>query len=259
MANPRQLLINADDLGFDADTLGATTGLMTAGAIKSATIILGYPESAAAMAFAQDHQRDFSFGLHFNIAEGRPLSSRPVPSLVGPDGQYRGPIQQRLRALAGLLRAADVASEAEAQLGILADHGVTPSHIDSHGHLHKFPPVLRALRPVMKRFGIRRVRLPQTAYDNQRVYNRLLDQHCRKAFTASDLSTTSSFFNTRSHAPDWLDRFLADLPQGLAELGVHPGHGEDWRAAETAPLASGLADRLKKADVRLISYHDVPA
>jgi chitin disaccharide deacetylase len=255
----RALLINADDLGYDADTFATTTALMHAGALKSATILVGYPESSAAMAFAKTHARDFSFGLHFNIAEGTPLAPQPVPSLVGPDGQFRSPIPQRLRALTGLLRADDIAREAEAQLTLLADHGVTPSHIDSHGHFHKFPRVLAALQPVLRRFGIRRLRLPQSLYDNERVFNRLLDAHCLRGVPA-DASTTDGFFNTRSHADGWFERFLGRLPDGTTELGVHPGSIEDWRVAEAQPLAAAAASgELAARGIRLISYHDLPA
>ena len=253
----RQLLINADDLGYDSDTFEVTTVLMASGAIRSATILLNYPQSDAAIRFARENQREMSFGLHFNIAEGRPLAGPRVPSLVGPDGMFRGPVAQRLRALTGRLRADDIAVEATAQLEMLADAGVRPSHLDSHGHLHKFPPVLRALRPVLDRFGISKVRLPQTAYDNQRLYNRQLDRHCLRAFRAVGYASTDSFFNTRTQHEDWFDRFVASLGFGATELGVHPGAKEQWRAAEAAPLANDVAARLRRQGISLISYHDV--
>lgn len=254
----RQLVINADDLGFDTDTLSATTRLMEQGRITSATILTGFPASEAAMRFARDHAKDFSFGLHFNIAEGRPAGAEPVPSLVGKGGEFHAPISQRLRALTGALRRKDLVNELTAQLSILADHGVTPTHLDSHGHLHKFPPVLKAMLPVMQRFGIRRIRRAQTSYDNQRAHNRLIDGHCNRAFTASGCDMTDHFFNTRTQDKSWFDQFVAALPTGKAELGVHPGQAEDWRRAEMQALDDPeFFTKLSSHQIGLISYHDI--
>lgn len=252
----KHLVINADDFGYDADTYSATVALLERGAVRSATILVNYPETEAALRFAKAHGKALSFGLHFNIAEQSPIARDPVPSLVDGSGQFRGAIVQRLRALTGLLDPADIAREADAQLGFFADHGITPTHIDSHGHFHKFPLVLAALRPVLDRFGIKRVRRPQTLYDNQTFYNGLLDAHCNRGFRG--VASTDHFFNTRRHDADWFSRFLARLPQGVTELGIHPGCTEEWRIAEYLPFKSDdVLDLVAKSKAELISYHDI--
>jgi chitin disaccharide deacetylase len=252
----KNLIINADDFGYDSDTYIATVALLERGVIRSATILVDYPEAEAAMRFAKAHQQECSFGLHFNIAEKSPIARDPVPSLVNASGQFRGAIVQRLRALTGLLDPTDIAREADAQLGILADHGITPTHIDSHGHFHKFPPVLDALRPVLERFGVKRVRRPQTLYDNPTFYNGLLDAHCSRRFNG--IVSTDHFFNTRSHDAQWFSRFLAMLPHGTSELGIHPGHVEAWRHAEYVPFETNDAlDLIVQREIALISYHDI--
>jgi chitin disaccharide deacetylase len=252
----KYLLINADDFGFDADTYAATKSLFERGVVRSATILVNYPNTDAAMSFAKIHAKDYSFGLHFNIAEQSPVSRTPVPSLINAHGQFRGAISQRLRALTGLLDPADIAREAEAQLAILADYGITPTHIDSHGHFHKFPPVLNALRPVLERFGIKRARRPQTLYDNPTFYNNFLDKYCNRRF--SGVASTDNFFNTRSHDSQWFHRFLSMLPQGTSELGIHPGHNETWRHAEFLPFhGDDVQDLLVQNGIIPISYHDL--
>jgi chitin disaccharide deacetylase len=254
--NLKRLIINADDFGYDADTFAVTADLMRKGVVRSATLLVGYPETEAAIRFAKTYAKDCSFGLHFNIAEQCPLSREPVPSLVDGTGAFRGAISQRLRALAGMLDADDIAREAGAQLSILADNGIIPSHIDSHGHFHKFPAVLSALRPVLKRFGVARARRPQTMYDNQRIYNGLLDRYCNGHFNG--IASTHHFFNTRSHDSDWFNRFLTMLPEGTTELGVHPGHTEDWRIAEARPLsAEDFLNQVTQSGTELISFHDI--
>lgn len=254
----KHLLINADDLGYDLDTFDATTALMNAGAIRSATILVGYPQTDAAIRFALAHP-EHSFGLHFNIAEGRPLSSRPLPSLTDATGRFRGPVHQRLRALAGALDPEELRIELTTQLSLLADHGLTPTHLDSHGHFHKFPRVIAALRPVLTRFGISKVRIAQTRYDNPRIYNMWLDRYCTRAIRPG-LSTTDAFFNTRRYDDEWFNRLIDTLGDGTTELGVHPGHEEGWRRIEATPLARpDLVDTLHKQGVAIISYHQVEA
>lgn len=254
----RSLLINADDLGFDEDTFSVTTRLMDAGVVRSATILLDHPLTDAAIAYARANAQRCSFGLHFNIAEGRPLGGKSRPTLTVADGTFAPPIRQRLNALASRLAPVDIAAEAETQLGYLADHGVKPTHLDSHGHMHKFPAVLAALKPVLARHRITRIRLPQTLYDNQRFYSRFLDRFCMRPFRAdASFHTTDHFFNTRRHDDQWFERFLRQLPAGSTELGVHPGSAEHWRRVEAAPLLDLSGGPTLPGDVRLISYHEI--
>jgi chitin disaccharide deacetylase len=256
-AIPRSVIFNADDFGLDNDTFAATRELLDGGFIKSATILTGRPMTSAAIAYGKAYQDNMSFGLHFNIAEGEPFCKTPVPSLVDRTGCFAGPLRQRIRALAGLLQEKDIVAEAESQLSYLRDHGLLISHLDSHGHLHKFPPVMRALRPVMQRFGIGRVRRPQTHYDNPRSYNRYLDLYCSRVFCGPE-ATTRSFFNTRLHEENWLSRLLERLPDGVTEVGIHPGRAETWRRIEFEALASGRAvTALAQAKANVSSYHDI--
>lgn len=253
----KHLIINADDFGYDADTFETTKTLMDKRIVQSATIMVGYPSTDDAIAYARRNMDELSFGLHFNIAEGRPVGRNLPKSLISADGCFRRPIEQRLRALFGLMDPQDIADEAEAQLSILADSGLRMTHFDSHGHFHKFPHVMKAIAPVLGRFGIHRVRIPQTQYDQPRAYNRWLDVYCSKGIP-SEFATTTGFFNTRGHSQNWLQEFLATVPVGTMELGVHPGIQEDWRRNEATPLLSdSLLPMIESLRINLTSYHSV--
>lgn len=253
----KHLIINADDFGYDADTFETTKTLMDKRIVQSATIMVGYPASHDAIAYARCHMDEMSFGLHFNIAEGRPISPKRPNSLIDHDGNFRGPLQQRLRALSGLLDPQDIADEAEAQLAILADNGLKMTHFDSHGHFHKFPHVMNSVKPILQRFGIKRVRIAQTQYDRPTAYNMWLDSYCRRKMPPG-FGTTSGFFNTRTHSETWLSTFLLSLQPGIMELGVHPGTTEDWRRNEAFPLLSDtLLPMIDGLKVNLTSYHSV--
>ena len=253
----RSLIINADDFGYNDDVTDATIDLFERGAIRSATIMVGMPASRRAIAYAQAQGRRFSFGLHFNIVDGLCPRSAASATLVDASGRFRMSPAQRRRAGSFRLAGRDLEAELEAQLGELHGAGVEVSHIDSHGHLHKFPVVALAVRRVMRRHGIPHVRLPQSLYASASVSQRLLNLACRAFFVG--LSHPANTYLIADHTdPAWLDGMLATLPAGVTELAVHPGLGADWLRAETLPLrAPALHDKLRAQGVELISYWDL--
>jgi chitin disaccharide deacetylase len=253
----KRLIINADDFGYDADTFAATSSLLLQGIVRSATILLGFPESEAAMRFALNNRAECSFGLHFNIAEGKPLASGPASSLVNSSGTFRGAIAQRLMALSGSLNPKDIAEEATAQFSMLADFGITPTHLDSHGHFHKFPAVHRALQPVMKRFDVQWMRRASTSHDNPRIYSDWLDRYCNRSFDKY-CQGPDYFFNTRSDQPDWLKSALSSFQTGVTEIGIHPGNAEEWRRKEMVQfILPDLKQWLIDQNILISSYLDL--
>ncbi len=253
----RSLLINADDFGYNDDVTDTTIELLERGAIRSATIMVGMPASRRAMAYARAQGRRFSFGLHFNIVDGmRPRSAAPA-SLVDASGGFRMSPAQRRSAASFRLARRDLEAELEAQLAELRGAGVDVSHIDSHGHLHKFPGVALALRRVMRRHRVRHVRLPQTLYEAAPLGQRLLNLCCRPFFAG--LSHPANTYLVSDHSdPAWFDRMLLSLPAGATELAVHPGAAADWLRVETMPLRDPcLGEKLAAQGIDLISYWDL--
>ncbi len=253
----KSLIINADDFGYNDDVTDATIDLFERGAISSATIMVGMPASRRAMAYARSQGRRFSFGLHFNIVDGmRPRSAKPA-SLLDASGRFRMSPAQRRRAGAFRLARRDLETELEAQLAELRSAGVEVSHIDSHGHLHKFPVVAMAVRRVMRRQGVPHVRLPQSLYASAGASHRLVNLFCRPFF-AGISHPAHTFVNPDVGDPAWLERLLATLPDGVTELAIHPGMGADWLRAETMPLRDpALHRKLDAQQVGLISYWDL--
>ncbi|EKZ97847.1 ChbG/HpnK family deacetylase [Cupriavidus metallidurans] len=250
------VIINADDFGYDDDTFQATVACFDAGLLTSATILAGSPATASACQYARDNHSRFSFGLHFNIVEGR----RPhgaSSTLCRKDGSLFPPKIQRARAMAGLIDAADIRREFRLQLDELRDHGVNVSHVDGHGHLHKYPAVMRVLRDEMLRAGIERVRPPQNCY--------FLKNHMRGAMNVmllrhfNGLRSPDFYVGADTRQQGWALRLPAMLPEGVTEMSVHPGFAEPWRREEGEPLMhpTPLATAFRQAGVVLMRYHDI--
>src|SRR5262245_26642107 len=147
-----RIITNADDFGFSDDTVEATIGCFESGALTSATIMPRMPATERALEYARTHP-EHSFGVHLTYVsdgvEAPVLPPSEIPGLVGEDGLFKNSNVVRVMALLRRLSVDEIQRETEAQIRRVVDAGVAVSHVDSHGHLHKFGPFRDALRRVL--------------------------------------------------------------------------------------------------------------
>ena len=237
-----KVILHADDFGFDQDTVKATIELFECGALTSATIMATMPAAEEAMAYAAEH-KDFSFGVHMTYVDGlKPVFQKEGSTLLNNDGLFYPSNEVRKNAIALKIRKQDIVEESLAQIEKVRRAGVELSHLDSHGHLHKFPSFLLALPEIKKKSGINKVRRVQNLFLEKpgisptSMLNRLFDWHI-----AHTCHTTDYFYMSANNMDTgWADSILKQmeiLPQNaIIEIGVHPGHAETeeecWRIAE---------------------------
>lgn len=258
-----RIITNADDFGFDEDTLKATIQGFESGALTSATIMATMPQHEEALRYAAAHP-EFSFGCHLTwVGDGLERVSLPgqeVPCLAHENGVLRGSQEIRLKALLGGLSVDEIARETESQLSRLRDFGIPISHVDSHGHLHKFRPFREALRRVLPKFGIRRVRRVQTIYLRKPLRSPTfwLGRHWDASLMKSFVSTEAFYMSTGlQEAPDWVEQIISKMNQRhfqTVEIGVHPGTLEPWRAAELLALLE-IQRIAQLRNHSLVSFH----
>ena len=130
----RYLIINADGYGF---TPGVNAGIIEtfkSGLVTSTSCTPNFGH----LGDTGDTQKRFpqvSFGIHFNLSVGRPVSPpRKVRSLLGEDDKFIGD-QLLPRILKKQVSEVEVGTELAAQAALLADQSVKISHWD--GHLSK--------------------------------------------------------------------------------------------------------------------------
>jgi predicted glycoside hydrolase/deacetylase ChbG (UPF0249 family) len=249
----RKVIFNADDFGLDADTFSATVKCFETGVLRSATIMTGMPSSHDAYKFAKDHAREYSFGLHFNIVDSHEPLSR-CASLCDSKDRFYASDRQRVRALLHHVSAADVAREFDLQITELLDNGVRVSHVDSHGHLHKFPAIINAIKPSLARFRIGRVRRPQDLFFRNGMQRSIVNSLFTRSFR--DLNHPDHFLAIDTTVPDWPERLHSLLRPGLSEISVHPGVKEPWRLSEARPFfrVGEMAVLLKRSNVSVTNY-----
>lgn len=237
-----KVILHADDFGFDKDTIKATIELLETGALTSATIMATMPDSEEAIAYAAAHKQ-FSFGVHLTYVDGlKPAIQREGSTLLDSKGLFYPSNEVRNKAIKLALKKDDIINESLAQIDILRRGGVHISHLDSHGHLHKFPSFLLALSEIKKRSGINKVRRVQNVFINpQHVSPTLILNRCFDAYISHTCRTTDYFYMSANNMDTgWADAVLAQMDQlphdAVIEIGVHPGHAdteeERWRIAE---------------------------
>lgn len=243
-----RIITNADDFGQDDDTTRATIECFENGSLTSATIMVNMPGTAAAVAYAKSNPR-LSFGVHLTYVLGvgneAPVSdAAKLPTLCGPDGLFRNSNQTRLAAMLRRVSVDEIARETEAQIARLRDMGVAISHVDSHGHLHRFGVFQHALQRVLPRFGIRKVRSAQNIYLRRLLKspNYWLGPVWRRSIRRKFHTTEHFYMPTSAWDQNWWGPLLDRVQGENLEVGVHPGYTEPWRIEERTGLAAFAAE-----------------
>lgn len=259
----RNLVLHADDFGMnEAVTDGILSGFRD-GLLTSTAILTNAPDCTRAIALWMDLQSQlaqhdlpsvrprerladslapFDLGIHLNLTQGRPLTGVRYPAVLL-DGEGRFPgvfgLARRLLMTGGRFRAA-IERELTAQIELLLDHRIAPTHLNSHQYIDLFPVVAAMLPDLLRRYSIRVVRVPwergltrTTLFRRFEPFNWVLGQ-IKRLFAFRHLvkmsrrgvAHPSAFFGT-SHAGrisiELLRTFMASPGNGLTEIGMHPG------------------------------------
>lgn len=233
----KRVIVNADDFGWNDHTFEWTVKGFECGALTSASIMAGMPATDRAVEFANAHP-EFSFGVHFYLVDEKPMS-RPedIPSLIDPaTGRLWRTRQFILKNFAGALDVEDLKRELRTQYTALKDLGLDISHVDGHGHNHRLPQSLKALEALKEELGIDRVRRCQDLFCGKSgLLSRLINRPMQTRMEDCGFSTADHFLMNAGHSddPKWFSKALAALPDGITEIGIHPGVDEPWRKIDT--------------------------
>jgi chitin disaccharide deacetylase len=250
----RRVIVNADDLGWSA---GVTDGILLAhrdGIVTSATLAANMPdaERAASLAGAEP---SLGVGIHLNVCQGRPLSGAGA-RLAGHDGLMRmtGPrLIARCLCWPWLVGAA--LAECDAQIRWALERGVRPTHLDSHRHVHAFPPLFVGVARLARRYGIPFVRWPREALPGggwprpprgQARAARLLRIMCAADALAGrarrPTKGTWGIAHTGHVTEAWLMHAAQAAPEGITEIMTHPGFSRDLDCRDTRLIDSRQAE-----------------
>jgi predicted glycoside hydrolase/deacetylase ChbG (UPF0249 family) len=227
----KRLIVNADDFGR---ARGVNAGILRAhrdGIVTAATLMVSAPATDDA-ARAARATPSLDVGVHLTVTYGRPISDpAAIRSLVEHDGSF-----PRLpAAFLGTGRADrdEALTEYRAQFARAQELlGRAPTHLDSHHWLHDEPALEWAVIALGSETG--------TAV-------RPHDDAQRGRLRAAGVRAVDRYrrdFQHDGHVDiPTLERILADIDDGVTELGCHPGE-PDAALARTSTYAALRVDEL---------------
>lgn len=218
----RRLIVNADDFG---QSDGINRGVVAAaerGPVRSASLMVRWPAAKPAAEYAAS-RTDFSLGLHFDLGEWAFTEGEwvPVYQVVG-----EGDADAVRRELAAQL----------ARFEALA--GRHPTHIDSHQHVHRREPVRSIVLAAAADLDV-----PVRSFDHRVRYEGGFYGQFGEGQQYPEGITL-----------DHLLSILRTLPDGITELGCHPGDGSrdvhSMYLTERADELRVLQDERVMAEIR---------
>jgi len=234
----RLLIVNADDYGLTQGVCRAIVRAHREGIVTSTSALALGPAFTSCSTMLHDVP-DLGVGVHLAVVgEDPPLLPRSeIPSLVDREGRL--PLSWRRflpRACAGRIAVDDLRRELSAQLDAVSDAlpGRTLTHLDTHQHLHLWPPFGTLVIDLARERGIPAVRVTRSVGRGGRslVVNRLGRRFEAKA-CAVGLRTTDVFAGFDEGGTLVTDALVRTIDRVGAinarsvEIGVHPGEHDD--------------------------------
>jgi predicted glycoside hydrolase/deacetylase ChbG (UPF0249 family) len=230
----RYLIVNADDFG---QSEGINRGIITAyekGIVTSASLMVRWDTARQAAKYACTDGA-LSIGLHVDLGEW-----------IYRDGEWSA-----LYQVVPLDDVRAVQDEIKRQLDLFCQWmGRPPTHLDSHQHIHRAEPACGILSRIAVELRVPlRGSHPQIHYDG--------------SFYGQDRRGTPL---PAQISPERLVKVIQGLPDGITELGCHPGWGENFHSMyrhERALEVRALCDprvraALDSQGIKRVSFADLP-
>lgn len=210
------------------------------GIVTSASLLVTGNAFDDAVTLARQNP-ELDIGLHLALVEERAvLGSDVLRTLVDETGRFpRTSVEFIQRALLGGISWHEVEQEIAAQIALFQSTGLRLSHLDSHQHLHMFPPVFQIVRRLarwMDNVWIRNSAGPWRKTPHVRM-GRWIQQ---VGLNLTSLSARGLRDGSKPQMPDGMYGFevsgcltpsalrqiLRRIPHGLYELICHPGEDD---------------------------------
>lgn len=153
--------INADDFGHSHEVNEAVVKAFRRGILNSASLMPTGEAFHEAVEMAGMNP-GLSVGIHLVTVMGRSvLPHSEIPDITDLDGRFpHDPAIAGLKYFFSMRGRQQVFKELEAQFEMFCSTGMTPSHADSHLHMHIHPVIFQAALTLAGRYGVKQIRVP---------------------------------------------------------------------------------------------------
>ncbi|PIU01557.1 hypothetical protein COT68_02580 [bacterium (Candidatus Torokbacteria) CG09_land_8_20_14_0_10_42_11] len=284
----KKLIVNADDFGLSGSVNRGIIECFQKGIVTSSTLMPNMPWFDDAVFLAKKNP-GLGVGCHLNLYRGRPiLPAREIPSLVNKKGFFFASFELVKRIYLGKINPREVENELSAQIQKIQDAGIEITHLDSERHFHCFPVIAPVVAKLARDFGIFKARLPREKWNLKNGAIIFSPQFYKMRYLASRSRSLAASF--RKYGIKFVDNFygilysgkldqsilanlLAQIPDGISELMVHPGYVDHElrqnalelsihllasREQELRVLTSPeIIQKVKELNIELVNYRDL--
>ncbi len=228
------LIVNADDFGMCQSINAAIIQTLSAGLVRSTSLMVPCPAAPEAMRFLAEHS-EIPFAVHLTASSNslhnrwRPLlPPDQAPSLVDQTGYFY--TFDHMQEFLAQVNLDDLVREFRAQIETALAAGLHPSHLDWHAlRISGRADILDRIIELAKEYGLA-----------MRVMGRpLIEKLQSQGLPTSNYDFLDSSSIDPAAQPARYAELLRKLPPGLSEWAVHPGlDGPELRAIE--PTGNGF-------------------
>lgn len=256
----RNLIVNADDLGW---TEGVNRGIAEAhrsGIVTSASLLANGAAFASGVELARTTP-GLGVGVHLNLSDGEPVAEREsLTSLLNGHGELEAkPESLLLRLARRSVSLSEIEHEWDSQIQKVRGCGIEPTHLDGHRHVHMLPGLFEIALRLAKKHGIAAIRISHEESSLRAALSvgatqkgavvmrqgvqarglKLLASDAREQAERAGIAAADYFCGiaqTGELTREGVLRLLEILPDGTTELMCHPGYAD----AELAKSATRL-------------------
>ncbi|NNK89265.1 MAG: ChbG/HpnK family deacetylase [Saprospiraceae bacterium] len=261
-------IITADDLGMSPGINWSISRALEEELITNASIIANGDCFEAAVSNVISVHKNGTYGLHFNLEYGKPVSPpESVSHLLNSKGELCLSFARLMRrTLVGNkeVYAREIKTELRAQISKLEQRNIEIKYIDSHRHIHAVPFVNKIVKNIAREKGISQIRSYNESYIKTFIQVRSLSllnplkvikYLLFKFFDFRNNSPRSSYFFSillsSALMPEFAKRLSFDSGFKSVEIMVHLGNPELDKHFITS---NAIVNRFIKDPKRLSEY-----
>ena len=280
----KKLIVNADDFGRQPLINQAVAEAVDKKGLLSTSLMAGEPYFAEAVEIAKKRPQ-LGVGVHLTLVDGRPvLPAAEIPTLAVNDGCFlpdHGAFVKHY--VQGKIAHEDIARELAAQLDKVLQAGITPTHVDSHQHMHMLPGIFPLALKLAAERGIKRVRISRGIYGNPftpwpgigdlvgKFGLETLSWLDRRQAKAQGFACPDNFVGQVAGgavSADFMKELVEDFTDGSVEVMLHPGlenaplikatgWQHDYEAEFHAVCDADVQEKLSRKGILLSNFGDL--
>lgn len=282
----KKIIINADDFGMNDYVNNAIIAGHTNGIITSTSLVASGDKFIDAIKMANDHP-NLGIGVHITLVGGlKPLSKvNEVSSLVNENGVFFDSHTEFIKKVyTKQINFNEVYNELDLQFKRILSTNLPITHIDGHQHLHVLPEVLPIVFALMKKYNIRKLRIPKefyTFFNSNYSIGRIigkcglsfLSERARHKAKSLHFASPRYFWGMMNGGNMTEDNLLAIINKaknytGSHEIMIHPGTSNkelnklynwnyNWEQELEAVLSNKVKNLLSDNKFKLVNYGDI--